>query len=66
MQLDNTTILMFIIYKIIGIVAGAFFCYLGYKLFLKGFIEKDGELSAGRQGFSFNAKNIAPEHLLCC
>lgn len=61
----DSTVTMFFIYKTILLLVGFATIYLGYKLFIKGFIDRQGEMSAEHKGFSLKFKQFAPGSFFC-
>lgn len=47
-------------YRIVCLLVGYAFAYLGYRLYLKGVLEKEGEISGGYGGWKFAFRNVAP------
>lgn len=53
-------VLILTTFRIVCIMASLFFCYLGYRLYVKGVFEKEGKIE-GRYGKAkFVLRNVAP------
>jgi len=60
MSVDSTLVLSLTIYKVVSVLAGLAFAYMGYKLFVHGIFEEGGELHATWSSRSLLFKKAAP------
>jgi hypothetical protein len=51
---------LIVLYKIIGILAGLAFAYMGYRLFLEDKIKTAGTIETGGNGYKLKVTNAAP------
>ncbi|WP_461535247.1 hypothetical protein [Spongorhabdus nitratireducens] len=60
MDIHNTIVLSGVLYKVVSLIVGAFFGYLGYKLFIKGIWGRSGDLEASFKDNKLIVKQAAP------
>ncbi len=60
MNQDNAIFLIGTIYRVVCLLVGFGFAYLGYRLYVKGVLEKEGEISGKSRGWKVALKNVAP------
>ena len=49
-----------IVFKILCLLVGLIAIYLGYRLFMKGYLEKQGEVEAGKGDIKIKMSQVAP------